>query len=118
MNKAKAAALYSALIFPGAGQLWLKEWTTGVCAVGLTGYALYRLMSLIFSVANTIAQQIMQGSLPLNPLTIHQEILKQLAAAGSGETTFPLVLLLIVWLASIADAYRLGLRHERLADQP
>ncbi|ACR12363.1 hypothetical protein [Teredinibacter turnerae] len=108
MNKAKTAALYSAFIFPGAGQVWLKCWLTGVPFILGTVWAIYLLLDVVFSIAFKVVDQIQSGQVSLNPLSIREAISYEIAHTSGLLTSMPMIILVGLWLLSIADAYRVG----------
>jgi hypothetical protein len=107
MNRAAKAALLSALLFPGLGQMYLKRYVRGLIPMVLTlaGLGLWVVDATVRALRELDRMQI-QGGL------IDPKAVAGLAAASSasGEWYSPLILPMIVvcWLFSVIDAYRLG----------
>ena len=109
MDKSLIAALLSALVFPGAGQVYLKRRLRGllfiVPALVAAGYFFRQVMAS----ASLLVDQVMNGTLAPDPLLIAAELERQ------GGVSTPLMdvaamVMLACWIASIADAWLLGRR--------
>jgi hypothetical protein len=107
MNKATKAALLSALLFPGLGQMYLKRYVRGLIpmVLVLAGLGLWVVDATVRALRELDKMQI-QGGL-IDPSAIAA---RAAASSASGEWYSPLILPLIVvcWLFSVIDAYRLG----------
>jgi TM2 domain-containing membrane protein YozV len=107
MNRAIKAALLSALVFPGAGQMYLKRTLRGLIPMLLTLAGLGVLVAqATFAVLGELEKmQIQGGFADLNAVAE-----RAAASSASGSWYSPLIVPLIVfcWLASAIDAYRLG----------
>lgn len=107
MNKPIKAALLSALVFPGAGHIFLKKKFRGIAFAGISFVCLYVLVAEIFKGAMQIAEKIQRGEIAPNAAEITELAIHQASAQPSSNVS---VLLIVCWLASILDAYRLGWR--------
>ena len=112
MQKSVQAALYSALIFPGAGLLWLKRyWQAALFGLPSLAITLYVLRETMAS-AYQLRDKISDGSLPMDIMTIALEAVRvseQLTARLEGA----IWLLIICWALSIAASYQAGRRLEQ-----
>lgn len=118
MNKAKKAALYSALIFPGAGLVWLKQYVRAAIFMVPTLIALWYLCSTIYNAVAPVYAKMLsdaqEGILVVDPsdlsglyLKLHQEIYQSIAThQGALEVTK--VVLIAAWLCSIISSYFVG----------
>lgn len=108
MDKATKAALLSALLFPGWGQFYLKRYLRGLI------FLLPVLAGTMF-LAWTIVQS---GMKSMKELTLKDGILRgddivqitvgALQAIDSFHLFSTLGLIVVLWIVSIIDAYRLG----------
>ena len=113
MKKSVKAVLFSGLVFPGVGQFSLKRYARGLI------YFLPAMSSLAFMLdhsmrkAFAIVDKIERGEVPLDP----DAIANLISATASGTESLMLAaaqwVIVICWVVSIIDAYRLG----KLADQ-
>lgn len=112
MNKATKAALLSALVFPGAGHLYLKRWVTGVLLAGVAAYAIYTIASVMLRVTRDIARQIESGAASADVETLTQLVTQQLS--GSEQATNMATTVLIgCWVIGIVGAYLQGRLQDR-----
>jgi hypothetical protein len=108
MKKSVKAALFSGFVFPGAGYFVVKQHLKGFIffLLILTGGTLVGMD--VYQKAMVILNQVMDGSLPLDPQLIQQKI-------SSLPDEFSPILLNVIgfsmmglWIFSIFDSYRLG----------
>ena len=113
MKQSYKAALFSALIFPGSGHFLLKQYPLGFLFAATTTGCLGALILRAIAIAQTISEQMLSGEIPLDIASISSEISIQSAAAGSTMVTIATWVLVFCWLASTADAFRLGRQRDR-----
>ncbi len=111
------ATLISALVFPGGGHFYLKKPLVGALLAGISLVCIYLLLSTAMEAAQVISLKIQGGEIPLDVMRIREEIYKQTAASGSTTTEVATWLLVICWLAGIADSFRLGRKQEQARQQ-
>ena len=111
MNKPLKAALFSALIFPGLGQLLLKKYFSAAFFAFFACVTLYILFSDLLSRAQEILDKIQAGEVAADLASITELVHQQSAATMSFSPA--LTLLLITWLVSIIEAYRVGRKLEQ-----
>jgi hypothetical protein len=106
MDRSVKAALISALVFPGAGHLFLKR-AGRACLFMLPALvALAVFLGEAFEVASTLAGQILAGTLPADPVALAARI--EQSGAETPHGTAAVVVLLVCWVCAAADAYLLG----------
>ena len=109
MNRSLSAALMSGLVFPGAGQIFLKRYLRGLCfivpALGAAGY----FVDGVLARAMPLVDRVMDGSIAPDPLLIAAE-LERAGNVASSSMDIAATVMLVCWLASIADAWLLGRR--------
>ena len=118
MNLATRAALYNALLFPGWGHFYLKKYKRGLIFIlpVLAG-----LLSLCWAIT-----QVAYNILKVNPLkkgAVDITAVLQLSADAtkaidSNNISLILLLMIILWIISIIDAYRLGKKQIQESNIP
>jgi TM2 domain-containing membrane protein YozV len=108
MNQAVKAAIFSALLFPGWGQIYLKNYKRGIAIILPT---LFCIISLCFVIIR-VAINVIKAS-PLKKGTIDMQSVLKIAAdsvqvLNSRYIVFILLPIFILWIISIVDAYLLG----------
>lgn len=108
MDKAKKAALYSALLFPGWGQIYLKYYKRGlVFIVTILAGTLSLAMAVIVSGHAIIkAAPFKQGTVQF--ADVIRVCIKSFQAIDLKLFLLMITLLLVLWILSIVDAYLLG----------
>lgn len=107
MKKPLKAALFSALLFPGAGQLLLKKYTSAIFYASFAFIGLYLLLSNLLTRAQEIIDKIQRGEVAFDLVVISELISQQ--TANATESLNPAVMIfLIAWLVSIVEAYRVA----------
>jgi hypothetical protein len=107
MKTAIKAALLSALVFPGVGQMYLKRYVRGLIpmVLTLTGLGVWIVQATVGALQELEKMQSQGGFVNLNAVA-HRAA----ASSTSGDDYFPLLVPMIIgcWLFSVIDAYRLG----------
>jgi len=108
MNKATKAALFSALLFPGWGQLYLKRYLRGLVFIlpVLIGTLALAWAVIQTSVAIIKAAPFKKGTVQL--INVIQVSVDSLKAVDLSYVLLMLSLIAILWILSIVDAYQLG----------
>ena len=108
MDKATKAALFSAILFPGWGQIYLKHYKRGlVFILPILGGT----VMLAWTIISAGAAIIKAVPFKKEAFRISDVLSVTIRAFQSIDLTFFLLmiaLLLFLWLISIADAYQLG----------
>ena len=114
MNRSTKAALISALVFPGAGHIFLRKMLPAVLLTTVTFAAVYVLMSSVIQQANTIAEQILSGELQADIGSISNLV----ATPKDESSTISLATLAlgIAWVVGVFDAWRVG-RSQQIASE-
>ena len=114
MHRGMLAALLSALVWPGAGQLYNREFKKGAFLIGLT------LAVAIAVIVATTAELTRQ--LPTDMGDLDADLVRalpaQLLAARSGTLMVSSLLLLVAWAYGIVDAYMGGRGRRKLSLEP
>lgn len=107
MKKAIKAALLSALVFPGMGQMYFKRYVRGLIpmVLALAGLGVLVAQATVGALQELEKIQSQGGLVDLNTVAN-----RAVASSASGDWYSPLIVPMIVgcWLFSVIDAYRLG----------
>jgi len=115
MNKSNKAALFSALVFPGAGHFFLKRYFFGAVITCAALGALYLIIADMLERAREIADKILSGEAGLDLATITELVSQQSASNDSQLLDIAWAVLIISWLIGIADSYRVGRAQDKSA---
>lgn len=111
MNRSLVAALLSGLVFPGAGQLYLKRGKRALL-FGLPALAAAIVfISGVMARASAIIDQIQAGTVALDPVAIAAQLEAQ--DKGSMLGTISATVMIAAWILSVIDAWRLGKSIEK-----
>jgi len=111
MKKSMKAALWSGLVFPGAGHFVLKRTARGMVFFVPTVLALIYVVNDMLQRAAAIAEKILSGAVSTDVTAI-----TALVATGGNESTMLQVaeyVLLACWVAGIVDSYRIGAMDDK-----
>ncbi len=125
MKKSVKAAMFSAIVFPGAGHIFLKKYLLGASLIMVAGLMLTTFVQYVFQViervVNTLFVQVEQGQLSADVSDalarvfslVHQFMAENIteippSALLNISPKSALDIFVIIWLIAIIDAYRLG----------
>ena len=98
MKKTIVSPLLSAFVFPGAGQLKNRNYLKGIILILITTILLiiffYKIYAIIISSISSPSQ-----------ITISEDFVSKIEARVYAENGIWILLLIIVWIAGIVDAY-------------
>ncbi|WEF34140.1 hypothetical protein [Pseudoduganella chitinolytica] len=102
MKSSVKAALCSALLFPGLGQLIVlkRPARAALCMIPALAAVLFLLWTAL-AAASAIVDRIAAGTLALDPVLIQQQIEATNTGPGSNIAA---AILIVAWLGSIVDA--------------
>ena len=107
MKKTTKVALLSALVFPGAGHLYLKKYPPAFGFIAAFAYLLSIIISTLIEKTEKISQLIIDGKIPLEVNAISQALAEQ-NVNGAQVSSFAGYSLLFIWLFAVFDAYRIA----------
>lgn len=108
MKKTDQAVLLSALIFPGSGHFFLKQYFVGMLLASVALVASYSLITGMISKALELADKIKSGEIPPDLAAITELLSQQSAGTDLQSLNTAIFFLLVAWLVGIVDSYRLG----------
>ena len=106
MDRSVKAALISALVFPGAGHLYLKRGARACLFLLPALAAVMVFLNDAMDQATVIADQIMSGRMPADPAALAAQIEQQ--GGGSAISNVAAAVMIICWIGATVDAYLLG----------
>lgn len=108
MNPATKAALFNALLFPGWGHLYLKEYKRGILILipFLAGVSWICWVVIQLALGVLKAAPFKKGTVDI--AAIVKLSMDSLQAINSERFTVILLFIVFLWIFSIVDAYRIG----------
>jgi hypothetical protein len=106
MDRPVKAALISALVFPGAGHLYLKRGVRACLFLLPTLAAVMVFLNDAMDQATVIANQIMSGRMPPDPAAIAAQLEQQ--GGGSPLASVAAAVMIVCWIGATVDAYLLA----------
>jgi len=113
MSQSVKAALLSALVFPGAGHIYLKKYITGAILACTALAALYLIAADILERALAIVEKIERGEVSPDVAAIAELLSRQPMGNESPLLDAALPVLVICWVIGIADSYRRGRAQDK-----
>lgn len=108
MKTSLKAVLLSAFVFPGVGQMWLKKYLLGCIFSFGAAVPLYIIVSTTIEQTQIILEQINLQVYTLDYFAINDLVSQQMASIDTRQMHTATISLLVIWLFSILDAYRIG----------
>lgn len=103
MKKSSTALLLSAVIFPGAGHLYLKKIKTGLALISISLIAIVYIISDIMRRAYNVVEQIQAGTVSPGIETITTLVTQQVGGSWVDIASYTL---LACWLFGIVSCYQ------------
>lgn len=115
MDKATKAALFSALLFPGWGQFYLKQFLRGLFFIVpvLVGSLLLAWSIIQASISIIKAAPFKKGTVQVDQ--VFQVTINALKTINISFFLIVLLLIVLLWILSVIDAYQLG---KKLTTEP
>lgn len=107
-NLAKKAALLNALLFPGWGEFYLKKYARGIIIMTAV---MAGMIAILFSVIQATLKILKIAPFKKGTVTLTAVVQLSIDAILSLNMSYLFLVifsLIILWIASIADAYYLG----------
>jgi hypothetical protein len=105
MNRSVKAALISALVFPGAGHLYLKRGARACLFLLPTLASVVVFLNDAIEQATVIAGEIMAGKISADPVAMAARLEQQ---GGGTLATTAATVMVVCWIGATVDAYLLG----------
>lgn len=120
MNLATKAALFNALLFPGWGEIYLKKYKRGILIITAV---LIAIISVFVSIIQATLKILKIAPFKKGTVTLTAVVQLSIDAIRSVNLSYlflVIVSLIVLWIASILDAYHLGkqeMAKTTIADQ-
>jgi uncharacterized membrane protein len=114
MKISTRATLLSLFMFPGSGHIVLKKYISGGLFIGVAAIASLFLFSEMMQRANHIANQIVEGRVPFDPIIIIELVTATPPADEAQLLNIVINIFIVTWVISTIDAYRLGKKQEEM----
>lgn len=108
MKQSVKAAILSALIFPGVGQIFVGYKKRGWSIIGINAALLYLIVGEIIQKAHQVIAEMQKNGSAMDIESISNATAKLSGFSGNIYLNSLLILFLISWCYSIFDAYRTG----------
>lgn len=108
MKKETKAALKTAIIYPGVGHFHLNKYLIGIIFMSVFSAFLLLTLQDIFAIAQCTANDIVSGKVPFSIISILKLAHTPSAHCAILAEYKYVPLMIVIWLLSVADAYRLG----------
>lgn len=108
MSRSTTAVVLSALVLPGAGQLYLKHYRRGMAWVAVSLVCLWVIVGRVSQQASAVLEKLESGGGTLDANQLSDMIAQTSSHSGSSAATIATWVLAGAWLLGIIDAYRLG----------
>lgn len=118
MKKSEKAALYSAVVFPGAGLWWLKHYWRACVFIVPAGLSLIYITKCLWVIVTTLRDRILEGTLRLDIFDLTRSVegisraAEKLMQDNHYNLPFAEYILVAAWLCSIASSYFTGKKME------
>ena len=108
MSRTTNAVLLSALVLPGAGQVYLKHYRRGIALIVVSLACLWVFVDSAMQQASAVLEKLESDGGVVDAGQLSD--LANQAASGSGSTVATVATFVLAgcWLVGIVDAYRLG----------
>jgi hypothetical protein len=111
MKKSTVAALLSALVFPGAGQLLLKRYFRGLILASIAIASLYALTVGVVERVKSITDKLIAGDVPIDATVISEMVAGSTAGSETLSLKIATLALTAAWLLAVVDAVFIGNRR-------
>ena len=112
MSRSTTAVVLSALVLPGAGQLYLKHVWRGMALIGVSLGCLWIIVIQAMQQASAVLVELETEEGLLDATRIADVASQATSGAGSAAVSMATLVLIVCWVAGIIDAYRLGNRKD------
>ena len=105
MSQSVTAFLLSALVFPGAGHLFLKKYIAGILLICSSLLTLSFFIGMAVERATQIAEKILSGEIQPDVATLMDMVTDQASGSDPRLMNIALILFIFFWVVGIVDSY-------------
>jgi hypothetical protein len=113
VKKSTKAALFSALVFPGVGHLYLRRWLVGILLFGVAAFATYYIGTVVMDTAYSVVEKVQSGAAGSDTETIIRLVAEETSATEQA-TNLAKYVWLACWVVGIVGSWWQG----RIQDKP
>jgi hypothetical protein len=117
MRKSVKAVLYSTLLFPGSGHIYLKKYIPGFILIAAAFLPLYFILSTVVTSSLEISDKIVRGEIPPDLAVLTEVITEQVLGVEAYGFDSAGTVFIVLWLIGIIDSYRLGRLKDKAVEQ-
>jgi len=117
MKKSIKGALLSGLVFPGVGQIILQYYTRGIALILMVIASLIVIIVKAEQIASGILSKIQTEGGVIDTQIISEAANRAVTASDSLIIKTAFFLIVICWIISIIDAYRIGKKMDKPASK-
>ncbi|MGS2718332.1 hypothetical protein ACVBE9_09185 [Eionea flava] len=108
MKLSTRASLLSLFVFPGTGHIVLKRYLSGWTFISIAAAAALVIFISMMKRAYILSEQLATGEIPFNIKHIVETITATPPGVEGNMLNIAVNIVVIVWVASTVDAYRIG----------
>jgi len=108
MSRSTNAVLLSALVLPGAGHLYLKQYPRGIALIVISLACLWIFVDRAMQQASIVLERLASEGGVVDAGQISDLVAQASNSSGSLAVTVATLVLAVCWVVGIVDAYRLG----------
>ena len=110
MSKSITGALWSGLVFPGAGHLYLKSYRRGISLIVVSAICLVIILANVAEQSMAVVAKIQADGGNIDPSRILEMASQGSASADTQSFNIAMIVFMVCWIIGVVDAYRLGKR--------
>jgi hypothetical protein len=114
MKRSTISVLLSALVFPGAGHLFLKKYLRGAALLILALTGIIAIMVTSVQRAIAIVEKIQNGDVPLEMQALSELVSKSSSRPEGLLVNIASLVVLLCWIIGIVDSYRIGQKQKQM----
>jgi len=115
MKTSTKAALLSALVYPGIGQLFYHAYRRAILLILIFSIAAYFYIEEVVNKYQPLIEKVKSGELSLNAQALTYEISKNPIILDQEIVSTLTYILIVSWFVGIVDAYRIGIKKDASA---
>ena len=105
--------ILSALVYPGAGQFYLKKNISGCFFAGCASISLYYLLAEVLQRLELLKEKLNRGEIDMNVSAMTELMLAKPVGESALILEYATIALAMIWFVSSLDAYRIGRAEDR-----
>ena len=110
MSKSITGALWSGLVFPGAGHLYLKSYRRGISLIVVSAICLVIILANVAEQSMAVVAKIQADGGNIDPSRILEMASQGSASVDTQSFNIAMIVFFVCWIVGVVDAYRLGKR--------